>query len=357
MKRLLASLVLMVACDPKSSPPPGGGTTPPGTTPTGNPGPSCDIPYGTCDAGVCGTDLSSDPVNCGVCGNKCSETCEMGECTESRARRHRLSMTFGGACVIRSGQVWCWTPDAATGAGEAALVYGDDAEQVVLHGNDYAILRTDGSVTFVLRQVLVEYWTQPSWTSRVRDLGTNGTGFLVGQQDDGLLLWHDSTVLGATIDNPPLHVARVGGGYPDAACWQIQGREVWCLSGQTAFVETELPVRDWSIGVYFSAGIDGDGNVVGLGGTADPVPFGIGDAVQLGAGHNLGCALRGDGKVQCFDAPAWNSATDLGVVEGIDDAVAVAAGGFAGCAVRADDSVACWVLGQTPLQATDVTFL
>ncbi|MBN8428929.1 MAG: hypothetical protein J0L65_15825 [Xanthomonadales bacterium] len=90
--------------------------------------------------------------------------------------------------------------------------------------------------------------------------------------------------------------------------------------------------------------------LLGLFATSLPAQIPFDDAVQVAAGHSHTCALKADGKVQCWGDNTYGQLGDgtttrrlMGVpVSGLNGVIVITAGGHHTCAVTNSGAALCW---------------
>ena len=319
---------------------------------TGEPGSTCEeCGVWACDgeeAVQClgGTDTSTDPENCGTCGNQCTadQFCTSGSCQSYNSCGGTSSLDGEPDQTCGDCGVWtCQGEEAVSCEGEVNLQ--TDPDNCGICGNDCAI---------------DEYCDAGS--CEVFN-GCGGTGDLAGEPnqpcgDCGVWVCTGSNSVSCQgeveLQTDPDNCGSCGNDCAINAYCEAGGCELYNSCGGTEDLpgeqgETCEECGEWvcdgenSINCEGGADTQNDffncgacGNVCKDGEYCEGGSCEVDQVVQVVGGNSFTCTLRESGEVSC-----WGSGN--GVLAGnIDDATAIAAGGSHACALRESGEVLCW---------------
>lgn len=298
----------------------------------------CDDGFADCDgnaANGCEVAITStDAANCGACGYACSSglACSKGVCGE------RVTVIAGGSFVTMAldpvGTVLGWGSISGWGSSPTTDPGGQSLKPVAVPSTPAAKLVSVG----------------------------DAHACLVRADDTGIRCWGNNTAL-------QLGTATGSPGSPASVNLSVSGvKAISAGYGATcAVIGTPGHVVCW--GSVF-AGLMGDGvthtngNDPNQAFNASTQVAGVANAVDIGAGHGLACALTSGGTVYCWGVSSsgnnWNSYVPEQVVGDSDgsplaDATALSVGGAHACALRKTSQLVCWgsnSVGQLGVSAT-----
>lgn len=340
---------------------------------------------------ACETDLQSAAQHCGACGTACSagQSCVSGACQSGAS----ISASGANACVVRSGQVYCWGDNSYNLMASGSK--GPRATPVKIEGIDKAtVVRTGRRVGCALTS---EGKIACFHDGAARELPLISDVTDIALQDSTVLILHKNGKLAAVDvgdngrDLKPVEIPSVKDAISIAAatyhacvvqksgevvCWGDpsytgSGKDTtnmdWSLREELGKKPTK--VKDLKDAVQLSlsethscavrkskqiacwgsnwSGELGDGSQEHRF-SAVNVQL-LDDAVEVTVGYHHSCARRSSGKVVCWGASragqlGSGSAAVKGMVEvqGLNDAAGLAAGEEMSCAARTNGSVSCW---------------
>lgn len=296
----------------------------------------------TCN-GVC-VDTSSDPQNCGGCGNTCTKGTVNFACVQSKCGNvvTNVQTSANNSCVVLlEGTVWCWGDEGSGETGQVGTftpaptkVAGlKNVTQIAGATSSWCALETDGTV-----------WC---W-------GSNGSGQLaqtIGADPD----------CNGSCDPTPRQVTLVDkateiAGGSNTFCAIVAGN-VYCwgtastaILGTTSSTASSAPVK-----------------IPSFSGDAVSIGFGLSDNGFPGV-HDHACAIRSDTSVWCWGSNnqgelghaeqagspadtgcysnAWCNPTPEPVKDGSAQTImgfkSVVTGNQTSCGIKADGTLWCW---------------
>ena len=280
------------------------------------------------------SDVSSDPLNCGTCGNACegSVDCYMGVCDGMHVTQ--VSAGYHACALVKAGAVFCWGSNLYGETGSPPTTQQCGASQTPCVATPTLVA---GLAPHVVA-VRAGYYSTCA-------LEQDGTVWCWGRNQEGQL---GSPTSATSVSNP------------------VQ-----------AMLPASTSVRAIDVGDLFACALDtagglhcwGDDTYGELGGPLDasssssPVRVTVGDASIAAVSAGLdphACALLGGGQIACWGQNQLGSlghdpATDPpcgpnnmacsfspGLVGGVTGAAAIRAASGVTCALAADGGVSCW---------------
>jgi alpha-tubulin suppressor-like RCC1 family protein len=292
--------------------------------------PNCNAPFVACGT-VC-VNEQTDPNNCGGCGQVCSGSCVAGTCYAATA----IAAGSATCAVLQAGTVYCW---------------GDNTEGELGNGSasgPFSCVDTDRQCSYTPAPVngLDQVTAVAAGAAHTCAIQSGGTLACWGYDVDGQL--GDGEENGIIVPSP----TPVPGLTSVVAVSAGQSHTCALLSDGT--------VDCWGSSETGQVG-NGSNGIDVLSPTAVP---GLTNVTAISAGYSHTCALLSDGTVQCWGdngvgqlglgstsgPDACNSyscsgcgcATTPVAVPGLTNAIAIAAGTFDTCAIIVGGTVECW---------------